>query len=234
MKKIIALIPARGGSKGIPRKNIIPVCGKPLIAYSIEAAIASKSFDRVIVSTDDTEIAEVSKKFGAEIPFMRPDAASDDIAPAIAVLVHALEWLKTNEGFKPDAVAYLQPTSPLRTAKHLEEAVKLFQNNPEADTLVSVVEPPHNFNPIKLMKEENNYLVPFMEGQGTTVLTKNDLPKVLARNGPAILICSSKVILEKKQLYGEKTLPYLMQMDESVDIDYPQDLDLAEFYLGRR
>jgi CMP-N-acetylneuraminic acid synthetase len=229
--KILCIIPARGGSKGIPRKNIKPLLGKPLIVYTIEAALKSRLIDRVIVSTDDSEIAEISKKYGAEAPFERPEEASTDTAPAVDVIVHALDWLRENENYLPDAVIYLQPTSPLRTVKHIDEAITIFTDDPDAESLVSVIKPPHNFNPVKLMKLEGKYLVPYLEGQGTVVLDRHNIPEVYARNGPVIVITKADIILKTKQLYGKNILPYFMDADSSIDIDEPKDLELAEFYM---
>jgi len=233
-KKFLAIIPARGGSKGIPHKNIVPLAGKPLIAYTIETALKSRLLDRVIVSTDDEQIAETAKKFGAEVPFLRPAEASSDTTLAVDVIVHALNWLKENENYEPDAVIYLQPTSPLRTTKHIDEAVELFQNDPDANSLVSVIKSPHNFNPVKLMKMEGKYLIPYLEGQGMVVLDRCNIPEVYARNGPVILITKPKVVTEMRQIYGKKILPYFMDQSSSIDIDEPVDLELAEFYLRKR
>ncbi len=144
--KTLGIITARGGSKGIPRKNIKLLGGKPLIAYTIEASKESGIFDRIIVSTDDNEIAEVAKKYGAEVPFMRPAELAQDTTPTLPVLVHALEWLKSNEGYEPDAVAILQPTSPLRSSEHLRNAHVLFVQS-GADSVVSVKTVPGHYNP---------------------------------------------------------------------------------------
>ena len=151
MVKYLSIIPARGGSKGIPNKNIVNIAGKPLIQYTIEAALNSKSLHSLIISTDDKKIAEVGKNCGVEIPFMRPAKLARDDTPAIDVVLHALDWLKENDSYEPDAVVLLQPTSPLRTEKHIDEAIQLFVEE-NADTVVSIVEVPHNFSPYKLLK----------------------------------------------------------------------------------
>jgi CMP-N-acetylneuraminic acid synthetase len=230
--KILAIIPARGGSKGIPRKNIIDINGKPLIAYTIEATKKAKLIDKNIVSTDDKEIAQVSKNYGANIPFLRPEKASTDSAQAIDVIKHALDWFNKNENYSPDAVLYLQPTSPLRTNKHIDEAIKKFVSNPEADSLVSVVKPSHNFHPIKIMKQVGNYLEPYLQNEGLKKLDRHNMPTLYGRNGPAILI--SKVnILNNNDLYGRKILPFEMDEISSHDIDEPFDLELAEFFIKK-
>jgi N-acylneuraminate cytidylyltransferase len=125
--RTLGLIPARGGSKGIARKNLTCLAGRPLIAHTIESAKKASSLDRVIVSTDDEEIAAVARSFGAEVPFMRPAELAEDATPDLPVFVHALEWLQQHEGYTPAFVAHLRPTSPLRTAQHIDEAVSLLR-----------------------------------------------------------------------------------------------------------
>ena len=128
-KKILAIIPARGGSKGVPRKNIKEICGKPLISYTIEAAKRSKYIDRVIVSTDDIEIETVSKNYGAEVPFLRPNELAGDNSPTIDCVIDVIERLKIDEGYFPDYIALLQCTSPLRDENHINEAVEQLMNS---------------------------------------------------------------------------------------------------------
>ncbi|MCG8685357.1 MAG: acylneuraminate cytidylyltransferase family protein, partial [Desulfobacterales bacterium] len=136
-KKVLGLIPARGGSKGIPRKNIRLLNGKPLLNYTVEAALKAASLDRVIVSTDDDEIAQVALKAGAEVPFMRPAEYATDTASSISVIKHALKWLKKNEGYRPDAVAFLAPTSPLRTTGQIDGTVDLLWNS-KLDSAITI------------------------------------------------------------------------------------------------
>jgi CMP-N-acetylneuraminic acid synthetase len=230
--KILTIIPARGGSKGIPRKNITDLCGEPLIAYTIKASLGSKYLDKVIVSTDDQEIADIARAHGADVPFTRPPEASHDTATALNVIAHALTWLKENQSYAPDAVIYLQPTSPLRTTRHINEAIELFLSHADADSLVSVIVPPHNCHPHKLIKRSGEYVVPYLDSEPQK-FDRHNLPEILARNGPAILIGKTDVFLQNK-LYGEKILPYIMDSHESLDIDEPIDMELAEFYLSRK
>ena len=226
---ILGLIPARGGSKGIPQKNLAPLAGRPLIAHTIEAGLAAPSLSRLIVSTDDERIAEVSRELGAEVPFLRPAELATDQAPALAVIRHALEWLDQS-GWRAEAVVYLQPTSPLRRAEHIEAAVeKLLEER--ADTVVSVVEVPHQMNPVSVMKLENGRLKPFLGQAGP--LRRQDKPRVYARNGPAVLALRRETVLEGNTLYGPRTLPLVMEPAESLDIDSPFDLELAEWLLQR-
>lgn len=232
--KILAIIPARGGSKGIPYKNIVSLCAKPLLAYTCEAALKSTLIDRLILSTDDRKIAAVGKKYGVEVPFLRPKKYSQDKSPAIDVIVHALGWFERKEKYSPDAVLYLQPTSPLRTTKHINEAIKFFNCFPEADSLVSVIPLPHHYQPIKLMKLKGKYLKPLLKRQGISVLDRHGLTALYARNGPAVLITKYNALIKQKSLYGKKILPYIMKREDSVDIDDLNDLKLVEFLLQSR
>jgi CMP-N-acetylneuraminic acid synthetase len=222
---IVAVIPARAGSKGIPRKNLVRIAGRPLIAYAIEAARKATSVDRVIVSTDDNEIADVARELGAQVPFLRPAELANDAAPMLGVMRHALAWLES-QGVAVEALVLLQPTSPLRTGRHVEEAIALFRSAP-ASSVVSVVEVPHQFNPVSVMKlSAQGTLVPFL-GDQVIAIRRQDKPNAYARNGPAVLI-SHPDTLRSGQLYGASCLPYLMSEEDSLDIDTPQDLLLAE------
>lgn len=222
---IVAVIPARGGSKGIPRKNLVRIAGRPLIGYAIEAARNAASVDRVLISTDDSEIADVARELGAEVPFMRPSDLAVDTAPMLGVLRHALAWLES-QGLAVEALVLLQPTSPLRTDRHIEEAIALFRSAP-ASGVVSVVEVPHQFNPVSVMKlSAQGTLSPFLEDQ-VLATRRQDKPKAYARNGPVVLICHPDT-LRSGELYGASCLPYLMSKRDSLDIDTPKDLLLAE------
>ncbi len=230
----LALIPARGGSKGIPRKNLVPLAGRPLIEYAITAGLNSKRSDRVIVSTDDEEIARVSRAAGAEVPFTRPAELANESAPMVGVVRHALSWLTEHDSWQPDAVALLQPTSPLRTAAHVDTAVALLGDT-GADTVVSVVELPHRFSPYCVMREEDGLVhdfwtapVPFDR------LRRQEHPRLYARNGPAVLVTRSRVVTESDSLYGERVAPFVMPSADSIDIDEPFDLEFAEWLVGRR
>jgi CMP-N,N'-diacetyllegionaminic acid synthase len=216
----LGIIPARGGSKGIPLKNIATLHGNPLISYTIEAALASK-LNRVIVSTDNKEIAKVARDYSAEV-MMRPIELAQDNTPTVPVLQHVTENLE--EDF--DFIVTLQPTSPFRTANHIDESLDIIKSNPAVDTLVSVIEVPHNFTPSSLMKLRKRYLEQLID-QGREVLRRQDKPKLYARNGPAILIIR-KERFRSEQLYTGKTMPYLMDFLSSIDIDCEIDLQIAE------
>lgn len=223
---VIGLIPARGGSKGILHKNLTPLAGKPLLAYTCEAARQSHALCRTIVSTDDEAIAHVARTYGMDVPFMRPKDLAQDTTPMLSVLQHALAAM-AQEGSTPDAIALLQPTSPLRSASHIDQAVGLFEAT-GADTVVSVCTVPHRFNPSSIMMEENGRLLPY-EG-GTQILRRQDKPRLYARNGPAILIIR-RATIELGNLYGSDVRPFIMDRRSSLDIDDAEDLGYAEFLL---
>ena len=227
--RLLAIIPARGGSKGVPRKNIRIVAGRPLIAYSIDAARQSRMLDRVIVSTEDPEIAEISRKLGAEVR-LRPVALAQDDTPTRDVLHHLAAELES-ESYVPDAVVTLQPTSPLRTARHIDESAMLFAADPSADSLVSVVEVPHIFRPQSLMRPTwEGYLAPYLDEQ--VVTRRQDKAPVFARNGAAIYITRRNRLAE--YVFGGRLIAYVMDAKSSLDIDTTDDLAIAETLLKAR
>ncbi len=221
---IVGIIPARGGSKGIPDKNIKLLAGKPLIRWSIEAAKESKKLTRTIVSTDSEKIADVARLCGADVPFLRPAEFSGDQAGAIGVMRHAVNYMKEHESFSADVIVYMQPTSPFRKEIHIDNAVcKLLDTG--ADVAVSVMEVPHNMLPESLMKLENNELLPLST---EAPLNRHEKRKLYARNGPAILAIRADYLLKNDYLYGGKVVPILMDRLSSTDIDTPDDLAFAE------
>lgn len=227
---ILGVIPARGGSKSIPHKSIVPLGGKPLLAWTAEAALQARGLRRVILSTDDPVIAAVGRSFGLDVPFLRPVEMARDQSPAIDLIRHALTWLEEHESARPDAVMLLQPTSPLRNAQHIDAAVDLLTST-GADSVVSVVPVPHQFNPVSVLKLVDGRLVPFVEGP--LITRRQDKPVVFARNGPAIVL-TRRPILEQGRLYGPDCRPLIMAADESADIDEPRDLEYVEHLLARR
>ena len=228
---ILALIPARGGSKGIPRKNLAPLAGKPLLAYTVEAALACRHPLRVVLSTDDQEIARVGRDLGAEVPFLRPAELARDHSPALPVMQHAVRFLE-GQDWPPEVVVYLQPTSPLRRAAHIDAALDLLLEG-SADCVVSVVAVPHQFNPVSVMRLENGCLRPFLP-ERAQLLRRQDKPEVYARNGPAVLACTYVTLMERQEIYGPRTLPLVMDPAESFDVDTPFDLELIAWLLGHR
>lgn len=224
----LAIIPARGGSKGLPGKNIRELGGKPLIAYSIEAALQAGNIDRVIVSTDDEKIAEVALKFGAEVPFLRPDYLSTDTAGTIDVVLHALEYFEAG-GISFDNVILLQPTSPLRSSKDIKKALALFDNN-KCDSVISVCEA--MVHPLLLRRiGQNGLLQDFIEQRDKHV-RRQDMEKVYQLNG-AIYITKVGSLERNHSFYGERNIPYVMSEESSMDIDEELDLQVAELILKK-
>ena len=223
----IGLVPARGGSKGIPGKNIAPCGGKPLLAWTAEAALASGVLDRVILSTDDEEIAKVGRQLGLEVPFLRPQSLAADDTTMLAVMAHALQVLRA-EGGTIDALVLLQPTSPFRRGHHIAEAAEAFRARCPA-TLVSVGQVPHRFVPSSLMRTDDGCLVALNGGDIGSPLRQGK-EKLFARNGPAILIVRPSEI-EAGRIYGHPTIGYEMGEIDSLDIDAPEDLRLADHLL---
>lgn len=218
---VVGLIPARGGSKGIPRKNLVPLAGKPLIAWTIEAARASETLTRVVVSTEWEEAAVVARVLGADVLDRPPELATDE-TPMLDVVRHAVDALGPC-----DVLVLLQPTSPLRRPEHVDAAVRLLLES-DADCVVSVVEVPHQFRPGKLMAVENGRLVRLGDEPPHRQL---DSP-LYARNGPAVLALRPDLLVD--DLYGGDCRPYVMAPEDSVDVDGPLELELAEILLRRR
>lgn len=227
---VIGVIPARGGSKGIPRKCLVACGGKPLLAYTCAAARQSQRLERCLISTDDPEIAEFATTQGIEVPWLRPAELAQDDTPMVAVLAHALAQLQAS-GVAVTALVLLQPTSPLRQAHHIDGAVDLFWQA-QADTVVSVVAVPHQFNPVSVQRLEQGQLQPYLPQQ-PLITRRQDKPVVYARNGPAVLVVKPAVIA-RQQLYGDRTCGYVMDTQSSLDIDMPADLELVEALLWYR
>lgn len=231
MPNILAIIPARGGSKSIPMKNLEPLAGKPLITYSIEVGHESQLVSRLIVSTDSERIRKVAVSAGAEVPFMRPkDLAADD-TPDLPVFIHALEWLKENENYVPDVVVHLRPTTPLRRANHVDEAIKLLLDDPTADSVRSVSPPLQN--PFKMWTKGDRYLAPLINISLKEPYNqpRQALPQVYWQTGYLDIIRTSTLV-SRLSMTGDRVLPYFMDHQFVVDIDQYFSLKLAEFLLS--
>ncbi|MBS6626077.1 MAG: acylneuraminate cytidylyltransferase family protein [Veillonella sp. oral taxon 780] len=225
-KKVLAIIPARGGSKGIPHKNIISLCGKPLIAYTIEAANQSTYIDTVIVSTDDVDIQRISEQYGALVPFLREAKIASDEATTISVVVDAVKRLEVN-GEKFDVVILLQPTSPLRTAEEIDVAIDIFfQNNMQGIVSVNVAE----VSPFLLRTIEGSQLQRIISKNST--IRRQDMPTYYEVNG-AIYINAISDIKESLS-FNDNPIPYIMSCEHSIDIDTWDDLEKAKYYLSNK
>ncbi len=218
---LLAVIPARGGSKGIPRKNLISLGGKPLIYWTIKAALDSEKIQHVVVSTDSLEIAGAALSMGAEV-LMRPEEISQDHTPTLPAIQHVHASYQ-DKGFNADAILTLQPTSPLRNERHIQEAIELFSNDNEADSLVSVLRVPHHMTSTSLMLKSDRWFVPV---EANASLRRQEKPIQWCRNGAAIYITRASKISD--YIWGGKTLGYTMDKLSSIDIDDLEDLELAE------
>ncbi|MBI2603640.1 MAG: acylneuraminate cytidylyltransferase family protein [Deltaproteobacteria bacterium] len=224
--KVLALIPARGGSKGVPRKNIRLLAGKPLIAHSIETAFLVKNINRVIVSTDDEEIAQIAKKFKAEVPFYRPKEFSEDLSLDIDVFKHTLTWLGEHEQSVPEIIVHLRPTCPIRNVDLVEKAIEEFKSHPEADSMRSVTSPKET--PYKMWRFEEGFLKPLLSFSNYPEpfnLPRQVLPRIYWQNGYLDLTRAATIL--NGSMNGKTILPFFVS-ERSVDIDYEESFSHAE------
>ncbi|MEL6407861.1 MAG: acylneuraminate cytidylyltransferase family protein [Chloroflexota bacterium] len=226
MTDILAIIPARGGSKGVPRKNIRPFAGKPLIQWTIEAAQASEQLTRIIVSTDDLEAADIARNCGVDMPFMRPAAFAQDGSTDLDVYRHAVAWLSENTDYMPDVVVWLRPTTPLRRTQDIDDAIVHFLSS-DADCQRSVCKVEHH--PYWMYVLKDNQLDAFVEGIDVMrdYPTRQSLPPAYRLNG-AVDITRAKQVLETNKLYNGIMGAYVMPVERSMDIDTEKDFILAE------
>ena len=224
--KILALIPARGGSKGVPNKNIKLLGGKPLIEYSITVGLACPEIDQVVVSTNSSKIAKIGRKAGAEIPFLRPPELATDSSPSIDTVIHAIEFFK-KEGNYFDAVCLLQPTSPFRTIEDVQKAISTFIKK-DADSLISVRKVPHQFNPHWVFEPNaNSSFLKIATGESQIITRRQALPPAYYRDG-SIYLVKTEVLLKKRSLYGERIAFHVSENPVFVNIDTMEDWEQAE------
>ncbi len=236
MKHILAIIQARGGSKGIPGKNIRPLLDKPLIAWTIEAAKQSKRVSRVIVSTDSEEIAEIAKAHGAEVPFLRPKEFATDGAKSVSLLAHALNWLREHEGYTPNLVVQLKPTNPLRTGEHIDTCIELFTHSHNLDAVITVT--PSPAHPLKTWKFSNEYLEPFIPEEVFQIkeaskLPRQQLPEAYVQNS-CVHVIHPDVILRKHSSIGTHVKGVVLKREESINIDSMFDFEIAELLMKKK
>lgn len=231
--KILAFIPARGGSKRIPDKNIKLLKDKPLIAYTIDAAKASKYINRIVVSTDSEKIASIAKDYGAEVPFLRPEEIAQGDSTEMQFFEHALNWFSVHEKYEPDLIVLLYPTSPFRRADSIDMAIKEMLKHPQADSLRSVRL--CSEHPYKMWTIENGWLMPFIKGKDLNIhtLSYKLLPTVYIQNA-SIYITKPSTISNKKSPTGDVIIPFIMSEIESVDINDALDFLFAEFIYEKR
>ena len=232
-KKIMALIPARGGSKGLPRKNIMALSGKPLIAWTIDQIKDSKYIDRFIVSTDDEEIAEISKRYKAEVPFKRPAKLATDGSSSVDTVLHALDWLR-EKGQRFDYIALLEPTSPLREAVDIDRAIELLIDHKDAKSIVSVskLEATHpEFNVV--IDKDSGFISKAFGGSEFSGFRRQDINDIYFFDG-TIYIAEAEAFLERKTFFHDLTLAYIVPRWKSLEIDELPDLICAEALLEAR
>lgn len=236
--EVLGVIPARGGSKGIPGKNIKLLSGKPLIAWTIEEARKAKLLTRVIVSTDDPAIAEVAVVHGAEVPFFRPAEIAQDLSTDVEFLIHALDWLKANEGYAPDMVLRLPPTSPLRRSEHIDQGIQTLIAAPDADAARPICEAPKHPYKLWRISENSPYLEPFLPSSFTGFAEPHNLarqlfPKAYIHTG-AMDVMWTRTLRELQSTSGKKLRYFFMDPADAINIDHPLDFEIAEFLMEKR
>lgn len=233
--RVLAVVPARGGSKGIPRKNLQLLAGKPLVAHAVEVACAAELITRVVCSTDDAEIAQVARDAGAQVPFLRPAELAQDTSEDWPVFVHVLDWLQANEGWQPDLIANLRPTSPLRTPRHVDDAIRLLLQT-GADSVKAVCLARQHPHKMWLRQPDGRiepYLkTPFRLSRGPDV-PRAELEDIYWQNG-VVDVTRLEVIREQRVMIGRTVAGLVTELHESIDIDTPVDLALAELLMARR
>lgn len=227
--KTLAIIPARGGSKGIPRKNIKNFAGKPLIAWTIETAQKSLAFDRICVATDDKEISDIAKGLGIEVPFLLPPELTQDDSSILRVIAYVLEWFEKNSGQKYEYAVLLEPTNPLRTVNHIKESLEMLSGS-NADSVVSVSRVPGHFNPHWQFTIEQGGELTIFTGEGIRdiVPRRQHLPATYYRDGAIYAFKTNLLFSDKPSIYGERALAYVIDEKYTIDIDEPGDWDFAE------
>ena len=226
-KKILAIIPARAGSKGITNKNIVNIGGKPLIKHTIDAALKSTMLTHCIVSTDSDEIANVAKSCGALVPFKRPENLSNDKALSLPVIQHSLKFMEAKHSFQYDLVIMLQPTTPLRLTKDIDNAINILLET-QSDSVISVVEV-EGHHPLRMKRVIEGRLINYIDQGHEDMRPRQDLPPVYIRNG-AIYATRRDVLIENNSFIGLDSRAYIMPLERSVNIDTKEDLLLAKSY----
>lgn len=235
MMRVLGLVPARGGSKGVPRKNIRQLGGKPLLAYTAEAALGSKLLSRVVLTTDDQEIAEVGRRLGLDVPFMRPANLAQDSTPMLPVVQHAVAALEAEvEGAVPryDAVCLLQPTAPFRTSDDIDGCLRLFERE-EADCVISVLAVPSDHNPHWVYFRDDAGVLRIATGEATPIPRRQDLPPAFHREG-SVYVSRRDLIMKQGTLFGPRLFGYPMDSRRGVNIDEMADWERAEQLLARQ
>jgi len=233
--RVLAVVPARGGSKGIPRKNLQLLGGRPLVAHAVATGLAARRVDRVLCTTDDAEIADAARAAGAEVPFLRPAELARDASEDWPVFMHVLEWLDRHAGWRPDLIVNLRPTSPLRTPRHVDDAIQLLLDT-GADSVKAVClarQHPHKM----WLRQADGGIEPYLKtpmrlSRGPDV-PRAELEDIYWQNG-VVDVTRREVILEQRVMIGRRVAGLVTEPADSIDIDTPLDLALAELVLARR
>ena len=229
--RVLGVIPARGGSKGVPRKNIRLLCGKPLLQYTAEAALAARRLSQVILSTEDEEIAAVGRSCGLKVPFLRPAELARDETPMLPVVQHAVGWMETqSEHF--DAVCLLQPTNPLRRAEDIDACLELLERN-DLDAVVTILPVPAEYNPHWVYWQSEDGSLRLSTGEETPIARRQDLPPAFHREG-SVYVTRRRVLMEENSLYGKRLAGYRLNPEQCVNIDTSEDWERAERLLQAR
>jgi N-acylneuraminate cytidylyltransferase len=228
----VALVPARGGSKSIPRKNLRPLGGHPLISWSIVAGQAAASVGAVVVSTDDVEIADVARRYGADVPFLRPAELAENETPDLPVFAHALRWLERERGWRPELVVQLRPTSPFRPPGMVDDAVALLRAHPDASSLRAVTSPGQN--PFKMWRLDGSYLEPLLGSMGEELFNepRQRLPLAFWQTGHVDAV-RPRTIFAEGSMTGRRIVSFVVDPRHAVDIDTSEQWAFAEWLLER-
>jgi CMP-N,N'-diacetyllegionaminic acid synthase len=229
--RVLGLIPARGGSKGVPRKNISPLCGRPLLEYTAQSALAARRLSRVILSTDDHEIAELGESLGIVVPFMRPKELADDASPTLPVVLHALDFMQSG-GESFDAVCILQPTSPLRRSLDIDNCIELMEET-GADSVVSVLPVPKTYNPHWVYLKDNDGKIALSTGDKEPIPRRQDLPLTFHRDG-SVYVTRVTTLKSEQSLYGKSIFGYEIPSEFSSNLDTHEDWRALEIKLCGR
>ncbi|HET9610070.1 MAG TPA: acylneuraminate cytidylyltransferase family protein [Acidimicrobiales bacterium] len=225
--EVLAVIPARGGSKGIPRKNVVELLGRPLLWWSVRAALDAETVTRTVLSTDDAQIAEIGASAGAEVPFLRPAELAGDEVLDLPVFLHVLQALADAEGYRPDLVVHLRPTSPLRPPGLVDDGVRTLAADPAADSLRAVTVPANN--PFKMWRIEGGVLVPLVDSGIPEQYNqpRQALPDAYWQTG-TLDVVRTATLVEQRSMTGRRILPMVIDPELAVDIDDPVSLAVAE------
>ena len=223
--RVLGVITARGGSKGIPRKNIRPLAGKPLLRYTAEAALAAQRLTDVLLSTDDEEIAKLGRSCGLQVPFLRPTELAQDDTASLPVVQHAVHWMEAR-GHYYDAICLLQPTNPLRRAEHIDACIDLLDQH-DVDAVITVLPVPPKYNPHWVFFQDQQGLLQLATGESQIIARRQDLPPAYHREGSVYVTCRD-VLMDSNSLFGDRLLGLPLDPNECVNIDGPSDWKRCE------